>query len=289
MGVFFYKLKQGTLKPIIWVLLLLALIAPFFAQRSFYTIASGHSGVIFHLFGGGVSTTETLEEGLHVQWPWDEITLYETRGQIFEYTGNVRTASGLQISLSLAVRFTIDASKLGYLHKEIGPNFRHVVIEPYLISLMREESGLYTEEEIYFSKRIELQEMVKEKLRSVLKIYYLNVDQLSIFKIALPDKVRSAIEDKLSEQQKFFNYAHKLKIAQQDIEKRRLEAQGIKEYNTILNRSLNDSFLTWKGIEATLELAKTTNKKVIVIGKAPIGSNFILGAAHGEQASGSKP
>ena len=106
---------------------------------------------------------------------------------------------------------------------------------------------------------------------------FIILDDLIVRKIDFPQSVQKAIENKITEFHKFKAYEYKLAREHQELERKRVEAEGIKIYKDTISKNITDNYLKWAGIEATKELAKSNNAKVIVIGAGEGGLPIILG------------
>jgi regulator of protease activity HflC (stomatin/prohibitin superfamily) len=137
--------------------------------------------------------------------------------------------------------------------------------------------GRYTAEEIWGTKRAEVEAMIKTESERVLQANNVQMVALLIRSIQLPDQIRTSIEMKLQEQQKAFAYQYRLDQEKSEAERKRIAAEGEARANNIVNSSLTDKLLKMRGIEATLELSKSPNTKVIVIGSGEDGMPLILG------------
>jgi regulator of protease activity HflC (stomatin/prohibitin superfamily) len=144
-------------------------------------------------------------------------------------------------------------------------------------STVRQVAGRYTAEEIYSTKRAEVELAIKEETRQVLGENYIDMRALLIRSINLPPQIKEAIEAKLKTEQEALAYEYRLRREESEAERRRIEAEGIAAFNRIINASLTDQILKQRGIEATISLAESPNSKVVVIGSGKEGLPLILG------------
>ena len=144
-------------------------------------------------------------------------------------------------------------------------------------SSVRAVTGRYNAEEIYSTKRAEVELEIITATRNALAQKNIEMKDLLIRSIALPDKIKQAIEDKLQQQQEALAYQFRLDRERSEADRKRIEAQGIADYNRIISASLTDRILKQKGIDATLELANSANSKVVVVGGGEDGLPLILG------------
>ncbi len=246
--------------------------------KSAVTIDSGEAGVLYRPFGGGVVTDEPpLGEGFHIVAPWNKVYVYEVRRQELKEIMNVLSSNGLDIKLEASVWFKPDAANLGKLHQEIGEDYLSRILLPTIRSAARSVVGRYTPEQLYSSKRDAIQAEIFDETRKIIKDQYIELDEVLVRDVTLPATIKEAIERKLKQEQESLEYEFRLISAQKEAERQVIEAQGKSDANRILSQSLNDQILKDKGIEATLQLAKSNNSKIIVVGSGDSGLPIILG------------
>jgi regulator of protease activity HflC (stomatin/prohibitin superfamily) len=234
-------------------------------------IPAGEAGVYYSVLAG-VQTDRVYGEGSHLKWPWDTITLYDLRVNKMQQHFDVISANGLTVGVTTSVRYYPIRKVLPLLHKVIGPDYAVKIVFPQVQSLVRRVFGHYTPEEIYTTKR-ELIESTLESAAQELGENYVRLNDLLVLSIELPPTIQDAIQSKLVQQQASEEMKFRISREIQEKERKLIEAQGIEAYNNVVRLSLqgapgNDpgDFLRFKGIEATLELAKSTNSKIVVIG-----------------------
>ena len=240
------------------------------------TINAGEAGVLFKTFGGGVDTEQTYGEGFHVIAPWNKMIRYEVRQNELMEQMAVLSANGLEITVDLSAWYHPEASKLPLLHQEKGQDYLNRLVKPAVRSATRSVVGRYTPEQIYSSKRDAIQKEIYEETRIILERQYIKLNEVLIRDITLPTTIKTAIENKLKQEQESLEYEFRLQREEKEAERIRIEAQGKADANRILNASLTSNILKEKGIAATLELAKSPNAKVVVVGNSD-GLPLILG------------
>lgn len=244
--------------------------------KSVITIDSGEAGVLYERFGGGVNTEIFLDEGFHVVAPWNKVYVYETRQQeIFENMA-VLSSNGLEIALDISVWYQPIQNKLGSLHQEKGENYLNRVVKPAARSATRSVVGRYTPEQIYSSKRDAIQNEIYIETKKILDKQHIQLNEILVRDVTLPVTIKDAIERKLRQEQESLEYEFRIQKASKEAEKQRIEAEGKAAANRILNASLTDKILQEKGIMATIELSKSSNSKVVVIGSGKNGLPLIL-------------
>ncbi len=151
------------------------------------------------------------------------------------------------------------------------------VIQPAIRSAARSVVGRYTPEQLYSTKRDAIQEEIFEETKKILDKQYVQLNEILVRDVTLPPTIKDAIERKLKQEQESLEYEFRLVTADKEAQKVRIEAQGKADANAILSASLTDKILQDKGIDATLELAKSPNAKVVVVGSGDSGLPLILG------------
>ncbi len=271
--------QEINLKKIAPILIIVAAVVfvIIFWSRMTITIDAGHAGVLFKTFMGGVDTEKTYGEGFHFIAPWNRMIVYETRQQEIAEDMNVLSSNGLEIKVDVSAWYQPSRDRLGFLHANIGKDYLRRVIIPALRAASRSVIGRYTPEQIYSTKRDVIQDEIFEETKNLLDEKFVDLNQVLIRSIVLPPTIKSAIESKLKQEQESLEYEFKLEKAQKEAERQRIDAEGKANANRILNASLTDKILQEKGIIATLELAKSPNTKVVVIGNTKDGMPLILG------------
>ena len=248
-----------------------------FGSKMFYTIKPGERAVIFKRFGGGLDKENVQIPGFHVVAPWNDVIRYDVKEQKSEETMDVLDQGGLSISVDVTVIFNPQYNKIGYLHENIGYDYVSIMLVPNVRSAVRAVTGRYTAEEIYSTKRSEVESEIIEAARLALEAKDIVMKDLLIRSIILPLTIKDAIEQKLEQQQEALAYKFRLDKEKSEADRMRIEAQGIADYNKIITASLSERILKQKGIDATLELAQSANAKVVVIGSGKDGLPLILG------------
>lgn len=248
-------------------------------SNAFVTVDRGEAGVLWKRFGGGVVTDEpALQEGFHVIAPWNKVDIYNARQQNeFIRDMEVLSSNGLEIKLDVSILYQPKFAELGLLHKTKGENYLDVVIIPEVRSAARSIVGRYTPEQLYSSKRDVIQQEIFKEVKKSASRQHVQINAVLVRDVTLPPSIKGAIERKLKQEQESLEYEFRLVKASKEAERQRIEARGKADANKILSASLTDKILQDKGIEATLEMAKSPNTKVIVIGGGEGGLPLILG------------
>ncbi len=267
------KLPKLTIPIIIGIILLIILVA-----KASVTIKAGHAGVLYQTFGNGVVTDKPpLGEGFHIIAPWNKVFIYEVRQQELSEKMQVLSSNGLEIKLDASAWYQPIYKDVAKLHQEKGEDYLQRVIQPAIRSAARSVVGRYTPEQLYSSKRDAIQEEIYEETKKILDKQYVQLNEILVRDVTLPPTIKDAIERKLRQEQESLEYEFRLEKAEKEAERQRIEAEGKARANSILSASLTDKILQEKGIQATVELSKSPNTKVVVVGSGENGLPLILG------------
>lgn len=273
----FYPKRSIQLPKFSIFLLLLLIALAVLIAKSAVKIPSGEAGVVYRTFQGGVDTKKTLGEGFHIIAPWNDVIIYEARQQEIFENMSVLSSNGLEITLDISTWYQPVLEKLGTLHKTKGKEYLDRIVKPSIRSAARSVVGRYTPEEIYSSKRDAIQEEIFLETKKILDGQYVQLNAVLVRDVTLPKPIKEAIERKLGQEQEALEYEFRLKKAEKEAERQRIEAQGKADANRILSQSLTDKILKDKGIDATLKLSESENSKVVVVGGGGEGLPLILG------------
>lgn len=263
--------------PVVVVVAIAAVLIIALSSSIFYTINAGERGVIFYKFGGGLDKENVIPQGFGVKAPWNTLHVYEVRENSIEEAMDVLDKNGLSINVDVTLRFHPSYAKIGYLHENFGKNYINTLVIPEVRSAVRQVTGRFTAEEIYSTKRSEVEIMIKTETDKALRENHCEMRALLIRSINLPEQIKQAIENKLKQEQEALAYTFRLDREESEAERKRIAAEGEAVANKIINNSLTPELLKMRGIEATLDLAESPNAKVVVIGSGKDGMPLILG------------
>jgi regulator of protease activity HflC (stomatin/prohibitin superfamily) len=262
--------------PAFLLVFLLALFVVVFFNRIVVSIHPGELGVLWRRLGAGTQIDTVYREGMHVILPINRMYVYNVRKQQFTDVINVLTVDGLTVTVRYSVRYFLDKDTLPLLHQHVGPDYVNVVVRPEVRSVIRSVFGQFKPEEIYTTQKA-IEERIGTVSKTHLEARFISLDDVPIENITLPGRISAAIEGKLAQQQLDQEYVYRLSIATKEADRKRIEAAGYKDYNQTVGRSLTPDVLTWQGILATQELAKSPNAKVVMFGSSKQGLPLILG------------
>ena len=250
-------------------------------------IPAGHLGVHWSRFFGGTDTQHVFQEGTHVIFPWDIMTIYDARFQLIEHSFDVMTSDNLSTKVNIAFRFRLDEHNVGILHKLIGPDYLNVLLVSDVGSQARAVFAHYRPEEAFTEKRTEIEDAIHKAVDKNLlenfnpsdmkSVRFIELEDILIRDVTLPPSVAQAIERKSQEYNRAQQYDFSIAAEKKEAIRKEIEAGGIRTFQDIVKDGLTDNYLRWRGIEATLSLAQSPNSKVVVIGSGPGGLPIILG------------
>jgi regulator of protease activity HflC (stomatin/prohibitin superfamily) len=258
----------------------LAFALAFLSDRIFIFVYPGRAAVIWRRFGGGTDHNSIYGEGMHIVAPWNKIYIYNMQIQQRTQTSDALAKNGLTVAVQSSFRYRPIYSSLPKLHQKYGPDYLRKTIVPEVASAVQEIIGRYQPEQIYHLDRkkteAEMTKFTRDNLAEASGL--VEVEDVTMMKITLPPRVQSAIQAKIEEEQLTLLYDHRIIKEKKEAERKAVEAQGIADFQRIIAGGISDKLLMWKGIEATLDLAKSPNSKVVVIGAPKSGLPLVLGS-----------
>ncbi len=268
-------MKQYSSLVVVAVVALLLVVL--LSSSIFVTIQPGEKGVIFRKFTSGLDKDNIYGEGFHVIAPWNGMNIYEVKEQKQEESMDVLDKSGLSIQVDVTVRFNPEHGNIGHLHENFGVDYVQRLVIPEVRSSVRKVMGRYTAEEIYSTKRNQVETEIIDETKAALSANYIDMRAMLIRSINLPEQIRAAIENKLEQEQEALAYQFRLDKEKSEAERKRIAAEGEARANEIINESLTPGLLRMRGIEATIKLSESENAKVVIIGSGADGMPLILG------------
>jgi regulator of protease activity HflC (stomatin/prohibitin superfamily) len=254
--------------------LVVAVLVVILVFRAIAVIPAGHVGVV-DLFGK--VSDRTLKPGINLKNPLAKVIRMSVKTQEMKELMQVPSKEGLSVQLEVSVIFHLDPEKAADVYRTIGPNYREVILEPNFRSITRGVTAGYEARALYTSERELLAKEIENQLEQTVSPRGVNIESTPLRQVGLPPKLTAAIEEKLQSEQESQRMQFVLQKETQEAERKRIEAQGIADFQAIVSRGLSDSFLRWKGIEATEKLASSSNAKVVVVGSGKDGLPLILG------------
>src|SRR5271166_2463990 len=274
-----WRFVERHLLMLVIYLMVATLVGVVLAPYVLVTVPSGYVGVLWKRFGGGtvLNPHKLKDEGMRFVLPWNKLFLYDLRLQSVTETYNAISRDGISLTASINIRYRLKRDSVPQLHQSIGPDYVQALIVPEIGNRMREVISEYTAEDVYSTKRAEIQDKIRKRAESMLgekmleggvseeeenapyrvPLYaMLNLIDTLILGIELPNAVVTAINRKI--EQYYISEEYKFRVAREirESERKKIEAEGISEFQRIVTQGISDSYLRWRGIEATLQLAQ---------------------------------
>jgi regulator of protease activity HflC (stomatin/prohibitin superfamily) len=240
-------------------------------------IDAGEIGVK-KLFGS--IQNDVLQSGLHFVNPLLDVNKLDIKTQNYTMSGvhdegdkagddaiRVLTSDGLEVTIDLTVLYKVVSADAPRLLRETGEDYRDKIVRPITRTKIRDNAVYYQAVDLFGSKRDEFQQRIYKSIEDDFKKRGLLLEQLLVRNITLPNSVKASIESKINAEQDAKKMEFVLLKEKQEAERKRVEAQGIADYQRIINTGLTDQQLQYEQIKAMKELALSQNAKVIVMGK----------------------
>ena len=237
------------------------------------SIPTGNVGVLT-LFGR--VTGETLAEGIHVINPLKSVQKLSVQTQSVKESANVPSNEGLILALDTSLLFHLDKTKAAWVYQTVGDNYVEKIVEPTLRSEIRASTSAHTANALYSNARELVQQQIQENLTKQLSPRGVIVENVLLRDVQLPAMLKGSIEAKQQAEQDALRMSFILQKEKQEAERKRIEAQGIADFQKIVAQGISPQLLEWKGIEATEKLATSSNAKVVIVGNAKNGLPLVL-------------
>jgi regulator of protease activity HflC (stomatin/prohibitin superfamily) len=293
-----WRFVERRLPSVVIFLMVATLVVVVLVPHVVVTVPSGQVGVLWKRFANGTvrDPRQLRGEGLHLLWPWDKMFLYDLRIQSITGTYNAISKDGVTLNATLNIRFRLQRNSVPILHQAIGPDYTKL-LGPQIASQMRGVIAEYTAEQVYSSARQEIQDKIRETAVEKLshkmmgaetagEVEESNIASMQdmvvlydtlLYGIDLPASVVQAINRKTEQYYIAQEYEFRIDRERKESERKAIEAAGISEFQRIVSQGISDSYLRWRGVEATLQLAQSNNSKVVIIGGGKDGLPIILG------------
>ena len=236
-------------------------------------VPAGHVGV--KDFFGNVSSS-VLTPGVHLVLPFTRVIKMSIQTQEVKETAEVPSKEGLVMDLEGSLLYRLDPTKAADMYKTVGRNYQEIVVHPQIRSAIREITASYDAKALYSSEREQIARETFDLFQKMAGGRGIIAEAVLLRKIGLPPIVANAIQEKLKAEQQSQQMKFVLQKEEQEAERKRIEAQGISDFQKIVAQGISSQLLEWKGIEATEKLASSPNSKIVVIGNSK-GLPLILG------------
>jgi regulator of protease activity HflC (stomatin/prohibitin superfamily) len=267
-GVMGAGLGRGVSGLMIFVALLLLI------SKAVTIIPAGHVGVV-DLFGR--VNPETLKSGIQFVNPLARVVKMSIQTQEIKEAMDVPSKEGLTMQLEMSVLYHLDPEKAQDVYRTVGEEFAGVLLGPQFRSVARGVTASYDAKALYTSEREQLALVISSELRQLVEKRGIVIEATPMRKLTLPQRLSGAIEEKLGAEQESQRMQFVLMKEKQEADRKRIEAEGISDFQKIVSQGINDGLLRWKGIEATMKIAESQNAKVVIIGSGKDGLPIILG------------
>lgn len=288
----FMRLRYG----IIFTILILVFLLIVLWDKIVYRVPDGHEAVIWHSFRFPWAPdyhSELAGEGLKFIWPWDKFYLYDVRLKTHNETYQVVSQEGLHFEIEMTFRWRVVPQNLVELNQTVGLEYLQSMLIPEIGSVLRHVVADYRAEALYTFERNTVQARIYEEVTSDSLPNHIGarghdepgitivLQDTLMTRIQLPETLQTAIESKLAESEMVQQYEFRVQREILESERKLIEAEGIRNFQETVAPAITDSYLQWRGIEATLQLAESDNAKVVVIGNSANGLPLILDTAEG--------
>ena len=254
-------IRQYSFYPSV-VLLIVMFFMVLLSNRIVHNIGPGERGVVWSRFFGGTLLDRAYGEGVRLILPWDRMYIYNIRVQEIHDTVVVLSSNGLPINVTYSSRYHPFAGTVPSLHQRYGTEYVESLVRPEIVSALRAVLGNYRPEEIYSRSEQGLIDEIYQSLAAQVTNRYVIIQTVIIKELRLTPELEGAINQKLVDEQNALAYEFRLNRERSEAQRKEIEAGGIRQFETTAGISI----LKWRGIEATQELAKSPNAKIVIIG-----------------------
>jgi regulator of protease activity HflC (stomatin/prohibitin superfamily) len=256
-----------------YVIVVIIAVILFFAAGPFRTVPAGNVGI--KDFFGSVSSS-TLAPGIGLVLPLTRVVRMSVQTQEIKEVAEVPSQEGLILNLETSLLFSLDPAKAVDIYRTVGADYVGTIVEPQFRSAIREITASYEAKALYSATREKIAGEIFALFKRIASDRGIVVQQVLLRKIGLPPVVANAIQEKLRREQEAEQMKFVLQKEQQEAERKRIEAQGIADFQRIVAQGLNQQLLEWKGIEATEKLASSSNSKIVVVGNSKSGLPLVF-------------
>lgn len=269
-----YVRRTGLFSAGRWTTVAVLLLGLIFLFNCITRVETGRVGVLTMF--SKVDTSETLSEGLHLINPLKAVHEMNVQTQSKKEAADVPTTEGLMVHLETTLVFHLDRGHAATVYQSIGTGYVETIIEPNLRSAIREITATHSASALYTGAREEVGQKIEAELRRTLVPQGIIIESVLLRDVQLPAMLRQSIEAKQQAEQDALRMSFILQKEKQEAERKRIEAQGISDFQRIVAQGISPQLLEWKGIEATEKLATSSNSKIVIIGNTKNGLPLVF-------------
>ena len=225
----------------------------------------------------GAVTGQVLGEGIHLISPLKTANQMSVRTQEQKERATVPSSEGLIMTLDTSLLFHLDPLRATDVFQKLGREYKATVVEPSLRAAVREATASHPANALYSGEREQVAKQIESALATDLAKRGIVVEKILLRDIQLPESLKASIEAKQQAEQESLAMQFRLQKERQEADRKRIEAQGIRDFQATVAQGITPGLLEWKGIEATEKLALSQNSKVVVVGNPKNGLPLILG------------
>ena len=240
------------------------------------SIAYVPPGSVGVLTSFGAVTGETLPEGTHFVSPFKINHVMTIRTQTQEEHTSTPSSEGLNLEIDTSFIYHLNRDKAANVFQSIGTNYGPTIVDPNLRSVIRDTTAGHSANTLYSNSRKQVEDEIMQGLKAALEPRGIVIENVLLRDIQLPHSLRASIESKQQAEQDSLAMSFRLQKERQEADRKRIEAQGIHDFQQIVAQGISAQLLEWKGIEATETLAKSPNSKIIVIGNSKNGLPLVM-------------
>lgn len=242
--------------------------------QCFTQIPAGYVGVVDFF---GVVSNQTLRAGINPVNPLANVIKYSIQTQEHKETMQVLSREGLTIGLEVSALYRLNPDSAARVYMTVaGGDYETIILIPQFRSICRAVTASFQASALYSTERERLGASIQEELAKTVAPRGVTIENTPIRNVALPTQLTEAIEQKQRADQESQRMEFILTKEKQEADRKRIEAKGIADFQTIVAAGISDQLLRWKGIEATEKLASSQNTKVIIVGAGKDGLPIIL-------------
>ncbi len=256
--------------------LVLLMLLAILATSATSCVRTGHVGVVTTF---GRVTGRTMTEGIHLVNPLSRVHELDIKTLEIKERASVPSREGLIMGVEASVLYHLEPDRAAEVFRTIGATYADVLLIPNFRSAIRGVTATNTASSLYSDARESIARQIMTDLQAQVQPRGVVIENVLLRDLQLPDTLKQAIEAKQQAQQEAQRMEFVLQREKQESERKRVEAQGIKDFQNIVTEGISEKLLEWKGIEATIELARSNNAKVVVVGNTKTGLPLIFSGA----------